>query len=92
MVAVDFTDCFLSISLCWMPAILVKRVWITGTQWRWQAAPFLGPQEAAFGEEFPDTTGRLASAAERHSSHEVTEGAVKRKAPETPRSTRKRSS
>lgn len=86
MGAVDLTDCFVSISLCCMLAILVKGVWITGTQVGNEA------QESAFGEEFPETTGHLASAAERHSSHEVTEGAGKRKAPEIPRSIRKRSS
>lgn len=37
-----------------------------------EATPPLGACESGSGEEFPETTGHLASAAESHSSHEVT--------------------
>lgn len=55
-----------------MPAILVKSVWIRGTKWETGGNSFPWAHESGSGEEFPETTGHLASAAESHSSHEVT--------------------
>lgn len=45
---------------------------------RWEAAPPLGAHESASGEEFPERTGHPASAAESHSSHEVTRSSEER--------------